>query len=216
MWDVEQADRLWFSTEPDAPMYVTRAVVSGPSVGPVGEMRAMPLPRAAVRPGRLVLWRAAAALLATRPLLGIGPDNYRLLYGPHAGLGNSDSRVHTNNMYLEVLVGAGIVGALAFAWLFGAAFVQVIASVRSARNARMETAVAGVAAASVAIALHGLVDSFLSFTATYILIAVTLGMASASLAIQEQPQNTQSSQNLNPSDGSAGSAVCGLSHAHRI
>jgi hypothetical protein len=49
----------------------------------------------------------------------------------------------------------------------------------------METAVAGVAAASVAIAFHGLVDSFLSFTATYILIAVTLGMASASHAINQ-------------------------------
>jgi hypothetical protein len=35
----------------------------------------------------------------------------------------------------------------------------------------------------VAIGLHGLVDSFLSFTATYILIAVTLGLTSASLAL---------------------------------
>jgi hypothetical protein len=35
----------------------------------------------------------------------------------------------------------------------------------------------GVAAAGAAVALHGLVDSFLSFTATYILIAITLGLA---------------------------------------
>ena len=38
----------------------------------------------------------------------------------------------------------------------------------------MATLSAGVLAAGVAIALHGLVDSFLGFTATYVLIAITL------------------------------------------
>ena len=38
---------------------------------------------------------------------------------------------------------------------------------------------AGVAAAALAIAAHGVVDAFLSFTATYILIAVTLGLSVA-------------------------------------
>ena len=37
----------------------------------------------------------------------------------------------------------------------------------------------GVAAACVAIAVHGLTDSFLSFTGTYIVMAVALGLASA-------------------------------------
>jgi hypothetical protein len=44
-------------------------------------------------------------------------------------------------------------------------------------------AVASLAAATLAIGLHGFVDSFLSFTATYILFAVTLGLTSASLAL---------------------------------
>lgn len=183
MWDVEQEHRLWFSTEPDAPIYMTRAAVSGPAVGPAGEMQRMALPRTAVRPGRLVLWRAAARLLATGPLLGIGPDNYRLLYGEHAGLANFDNRVHSNNMYIEVLVGAGLVGGAAFAWLCYAVCRQLMTALSMAGGALAETAFAGVAAASVAIALHGLVDSFLSFTATYILIAVTLGLTTASLAV---------------------------------
>ena len=38
----------------------------------------------------------------------------------------------------------------------------------------------GIAAACAAIAIHGLVDSFMSFTGTYILMAVALGLASAS------------------------------------
>ena len=69
----------------------------------------MPLPENTVRPGRFVLWRAAAGLLADRPLLGVGPDNYRLRYGDTAGLATFDRRVHANNMYIEMAVGGGLV-----------------------------------------------------------------------------------------------------------
>lgn len=183
MWDVEQEHRLWFSTEPDAPFVVTRTTVSGPAVGPPDATRPIALPRTAARPGRLVLWRAAADLFATRPLLGVGPDNYRLVYGERAGLANFDNRVHSNNMYIEMLVGGGLMAGLAFAWLCRAAGSQLLTAVRSIGDARMEAAASAVAAASVAIALHGLVDSFLSFTAIYILIAVTLGLTTALGAI---------------------------------
>jgi hypothetical protein len=182
MWDVEQSDRLWFSTEPDAPLSVTRVVVSGPAVGSLPRADHMTLPTSTVRPGRIVLWRAAASLLATRPLVGVGPDNYRLLYGEHAGLSTFDRRVHANNMYIEMLVGGGIIGGAAFAWLCWAAARQLAAAVRASRGTALEPAVGAIAAATLAIGLHGLVDSFLSFTATYILIAVTLGLLSATLA----------------------------------
>ncbi len=183
MWDVEQEHRLWFSTEPDAPLYVTRAAVSGPAIGPQRPMYAMTLPRNAVRPGRLVLWGAAADLFATRPVLGIGPDNYRLRYGEYAGLANFDRRVHSNNMYLEMLVGGGIVGGLAFGWLCWSVAMQLFRSVRNSDDPAIYTAVAALSAATVAIFLHGLVDSFLSFTGTYVLIALTLGLTTASLAL---------------------------------
>jgi hypothetical protein len=185
LWDVEQTDRLWFSSEPDASLYMTRVVVSGPAVAVTASPSAYrpPLPIGAVRPGRLVLWRAAAGLLAKRPLFGVGPDNYRLLYGDYAGLSNFDRRVHANNMYLEMLVGGGIIGGAVFAWLCWAAARQLAAAVRASRGMAIEPAVGAIAAATLAIGLHGLVDSFLSFTATYILIAVTLGLSSASLAL---------------------------------
>jgi hypothetical protein len=179
MWDVEHTDRLWFSTEPDAPRYITRVVVSGAPVGLLPRAQPMTLPTTAVRPGRLSLWRAAAGLLEERPLLGVGPDNYRLVYGEYAGLSTFDRRVHANNMYIEMLVGGGIIGGAAFAWLCWAAARQVAAAVRISRGTALEPAVAALAAATLAIGLHGLVDSFLSFTATYILFAVTLGLTSA-------------------------------------
>jgi len=183
MWDLEQRHRLWFSTEPEVPLQVTRVAVSGPPAGPLPKPFRMPLPQNTVRPGRFVLWRAAAGLLADRPLLGVGPDNYRLLYGDEAGLATFDRRVHANNMYLEMVVGGGLVGGAAFAWLCWAAARQLARAVRRGPGAPLDSAAAALAAATVAIGLHGLVDSFLSFTATYILIAVTLGLTSASLAL---------------------------------
>ena len=183
IWDVEQRHRLWFSTEPDATLHATRVQVAGPRVGAPLKPLQMSLPANTVRPGRFILWRAAADLLAAHPLLGVGPDNYRLLYGEQAGLATFDRRVHTNNMYLEMLVGAGIFGGAAFAWLCWAAARQALATVHGAGGAVPNAASASLAAATLAIGLHGLVDSFLSFTATYILFAVTLGLTSASLAL---------------------------------
>jgi len=183
IWDVEQRHRLWFSTEPDAALHATRVQVSGPLTGPPLKPLRMTLPANTVRPGRLVLWKAAANLFTAHPLLGVGPDNYRLLYGEQAGLATFDQRMHANNMYLEMLVGGGIVGGAAFAWLCWAAARQALAAVHRAGGEVPHAAVASLAAATLAIGLHGFVDSFLSFTATYILFAVTLGLTSASLAL---------------------------------
>jgi hypothetical protein len=42
-----------------------------------------------------------------------------------------------------------------------------------------EAVAAGLAAAIAAVAVHGLVDAFLSFTPVYVLVAVTLGLCDA-------------------------------------
>jgi O-antigen ligase len=103
-----------------------------------------------------------------------------LLYGSYARLRNADTRTHSNNMYLELIVGAGLMGALACGWLFWRIATVVGAAVRTATVSTHMTASIGVAAAVVAIGVHGLLDSFLSFTPTYVLIALTLAMAHAS------------------------------------
>jgi hypothetical protein len=179
MWDVEQVNQLWFSTEPDARLAVTGATVTGPLRESIHLAGLRPLPRPSRRPGRLVLWRAAVGMIAAHPLTGVGPDNYRLQYGRYSGIANADPRVHSNNMYLEVLAGCGIVGGLAFAWLYWRALRLIAGAVRASIDLRMATFAAAVCAAAAAIALHGLVDSFLSFTATYTLIAITLALAVA-------------------------------------
>jgi O-antigen ligase len=122
-------------------------------------------------------------------VFGVGPDNYRLLYGNYAGLVPADPRVHSNNMYLEVLAGGGLVGGLAFAWLLWRAARGLLDAVRRAATPHEAMAVAGIAAACAAIALHGALDSFLSFTPTYVLIAVTLALASTCGASQTEHAN---------------------------
>src|SRR4051812_47051149 len=117
MWDIEQEHRLWFSTEPDATLAFASGIVTGPVRSAGAQSGPQRIPRMAVRPGRLALWGAAVGMFRARPLFGVGPDNYRLLYGRYSTLRVADPRVHSNNMYLEVLAGMGLAGGLALLWL---------------------------------------------------------------------------------------------------
>jgi O-antigen ligase len=177
MWDVEHEDRLWFSTEPEAPLAYASASVSGE---PLAHARARasavgrPLPLDAERPGRFALWGAAARMLAERPLLGVGPDNFRLRYGKYLGRSTFDTRIHTNSMYLEVLAGGGLLVFAVFAWFVWRAAERVWRALR--QDGEVQPHAAAIAAAAIAIAVHGLVDAFWGFTATYVLMAVTLGL----------------------------------------
>ena len=104
------------------------------------------------------------------------------MYGEFAGLGHADPRVHSNNMYLEIIVGAGILGALAFAWLSWR-LLRHLASMLIGPALPAAATSGALAAAVLAIALHGLVDSFLTFTPTYILIAVVVGLVCSHRAL---------------------------------
>jgi O-antigen ligase len=128
-----------------------------------------------------VLWRAALRMFAAHPITGVGPDNFRLTYGQYAGIANADPRVHSNNMYLEVIAGTGALGGVAFLWLAWRAVGRMLALCRHG-DAAMG---AGIAAAGFAIAAHGIVDAFLGFTATYVLIAITLGLVVRSSTMGE-------------------------------
>jgi O-antigen ligase len=113
-------------------------------------------------------------MIAAHPWLGVGPDNFRLLYGNYSPLVRADPRVHSNNMYLEVVAGGGLAAGSCLAWLLWRSGRLARAGVRRSGDG----AVVGTAAAAAcaAIAVHGTADSFLSFTATYILFAVVLGL----------------------------------------
>jgi O-antigen ligase len=145
----------------------------------------LPPPTPTVRPGRFELWRAATRMVAAHPLLGVGPDNFRLSYGRYAAIASADPRTHSNNMYLEMLAGGGLLVGAAFAWLLWRAGRSAAASMRVSAGS---AATVGIVAATLAIAVHATVDSFLSFAPTYVLFSLTLGCAVACARGMETPR----------------------------
>ena len=65
-------------------------------------------------PGRLTLWRIGLQLFQTHPLLGVGPDNFRRVYGTYLGVSRWSTDIHANNMYIEWLADTGLLGFAAF------------------------------------------------------------------------------------------------------
>ena len=108
IWDVVQEHRTWLSLEG---VYPGRSVVSveGTPVGAPLPSRGR-MPSSVMRMPRSILWQTALAIARDRPLVGIGPDNFRHTYGRHLGLVAWDVRVHANNSYIEVLAGMGAIG----------------------------------------------------------------------------------------------------------
>jgi hypothetical protein len=179
VWDVVQEHRTWLSLEGVFPGR-TVAEVAGEAVTPPLAPRGR-MPASVMRMPRPVLWRTALEIAADHPLLGIGPDNYRHTYGRYLGLAAWDTRVHANNTYLEVLVGMGALGLAALAWLTVAAARAAAARVAAATRESLPL-VAAALAACLAIAVHGLVDSFWTFTPTYVVFAMAGGILFGSVA----------------------------------
>jgi O-antigen ligase len=173
IWDVVQEHRTWLSLEGVYPGRTLVTVAGEPVGGPLpGRGR---LPSNVMRMPRSVLWETALEVSSGHPWLGIGPDNFRLVYGRYLGLAAWDTRVHTNNTYLEVLTGMGVIGLAALCWLMVAAGRSAVAIAAKARDDSIR-GVAAAFAACVAIAVHGLVDSFLTFTSTYVVFAIAAGL----------------------------------------
>jgi hypothetical protein len=174
VWDVVHETRTWLSTE-GVTAARTQVTVSGQPSGVVRTQMAH-LPTAAMKPARPALWSAALRMASDHPFFGVGPDNYRLAYGRYLGIERWDRRIHANNMYLEILTGAGSVGLLALLWLLASTVRALWRRLDAARGGN-HIAAAAVCATGVVVAGHGLVDSFLSFTTTYVMFALAAGFA---------------------------------------
>ena len=173
MWDVVQEHRTWLSLEGVYPAR-TPASIEGAAIGAPLPTRGR-MPSSVVRMPRSILWSTAFHIARDHPWLGIGPDNFRFVYGRRLGLAAWDTRVHANNSYIEVAVGMGVIGALALSWL-------IISALRSARRLFAVASdatlpmLAVASAACLAIGAHALVDSFLTFTPTYTVFSLAAGI----------------------------------------
>ena len=183
-WDMLRENLFWFSLE-GCPSAYTRVEVRGPmSKGlPTRPLAAMPAPRFVL--SRWQLWSTALEMIAANPILGVGPDNFRLLYGRYAGLEIWDRSYHTNNLYLEFFVCTGLLGGSLFLWLLWRLLWVLRRQWKLASHQTLPQSL-GVLAAILAILVHGFFDYFLEFTPTYLMIWSSLGLAVAALRLEEE------------------------------
>jgi hypothetical protein len=191
-WDLVQENVTWFSERGIAVGEQSIEVRSGNTTPPPEIVVSKPGPPPAPRAS---LWRAAVALWRERPLLGVGPDNFRrryeaLLSPSPTGEPYTDTRIHANSLYFETLADLGLAGIAALGAIAAALF-------RSLCRLRESRCVAGLACAVAAAVffVHGLLDYFFEFTPLFGLFWVTLGLAAAleprPPALQAPPGSTR-------------------------
>ncbi|MGA7123317.1 MAG: O-antigen ligase family protein [Polyangiaceae bacterium] len=178
-WDVVQEHVTWFS-ERGNPMAEEAFDVAPPVDGAevwTGDQSAPVFDTPA--PSRIALWRAAIVLWRQRPVLGIGPDNFRRRYEAvippaPAGMPYTDTRIHANSLYLETLADLGIGGILSLAFLVW----SWIGTIRR-HHAAGRLAGLGSGVAVGAFFVHGALDYFFEFTPLFGLFWVLLGLTAA-------------------------------------
>jgi hypothetical protein len=176
-WDLVQENVTWFSERGIAPGTQVVEVRTGP---PTAALPTVHAPSAApAPPSRPSLWRVAIALWLERPLLGVGPDNFRRRYQavlapPPGGAPYTDTRMHANSLYFETLADLGLAGVAGLAAI-------AVAIVRALRRHWESGCLAGIgyAVAALAFFVHGLLDYFFEFTPLYGLFWVSLGLTAA-------------------------------------
>jgi len=180
-WDMLQEGIAWFSTfGPSRAQMDVQVLPPAVSGGALSKFPSVDLPLPA-QPARLDLWLAAIRMWLEQPVSGVGPDNFRRLYGPYLGLQSFDDRVYANNLYLEVLADSGLVGLAAWLAVLAGVAIGIRQSWRSAHFPEDRLLTAGIGIALAAYCLHGMVDYFQAFTPTYgqfwILAGTVLGLA---------------------------------------
>ena len=179
-WGMLQRDILWFRHRdvPEAETVVQvlpgLQIPPAPLVSP-DDLSANPptLPRGE-------LWQAAWMMVNERPLLGVGPDNFRHLHGKYLGLTNWDTSIYANNLYLELLADLGVPGLLLFGWLLLATVLRLYRALRFCSADPVAMWAVALGGSLLAFLIHGLLDYFLGITSIYLLFWMTLGLIVAS------------------------------------
>lgn len=175
-WDLVQEEVTWFGYKTG--YYVTTAVSVMPGktaaamppftmIGESWDYNLQPIPN------RRTLWVLAWQMIQERPWLGIGFDNFRLMYGTRLGELRANDTIHTNNWYLEMIVSLGIIGAIPFLLWLSWLGVDLLQQTRRQDVSMWPIAIA---AGLMAFLVHGFLDFFLLFNATGLLFWLLAGL----------------------------------------
>ncbi len=130
----------------------------------------------ALIPQRWELWAAALRMFWSRPLVGLGPDSFRLRKQEFMEVPGGDETILANNLYLELLSESGILGLLSFLWVIWELGRRIFSRrFRIEASGNLTVGYFGVAYLTVWMA-HGMVDYFFKFTPTFVLFWLILGL----------------------------------------
>lgn len=142
-------------------------------------------------PSRLTLWRIGLQLFQAHPMLGVGPDNFRRVYGTYLGVSRWSTDIHANNMYIEWLADTGLIGLVAFLVMSSALAYTGWHSLKQHFGDLLWLWQLALIGGLIAWYLHGFVDFFYEFmpanTAFWLLVGL---MVSAAVAFKNPFDNT--------------------------
>lgn len=111
-------------------------VVGGIFTVPALQYRAESILDPAQNATRLNLWKTAIKVSEHYPILGVGEDNWDLVFDRYRVEGYYDTTVHPHNDYLTVLVSSGVPGLIAFLSMW---VISITAGLRVARRSQSPT-----------------------------------------------------------------------------
>ena len=179
VWDMVHEHTTWFSDKTGLGVAVNVAVGRTNGAFALADALRETVAQKSWRPGRTELWAIALELFRAHPLFGVGPDNFRWLYGPASGRSAWDTRVNANSLYLEILSTVGVIGL--------GAFVLLMAKALSDLGKHRSLEAATLAAALIGFLAHGIFDYLLAFTPIYLAIFTLLGASSAMIHGEASP-----------------------------
>ena len=180
VWDLVQEGVTWFGEKGSRPAVTQVTLSRGGPAGSGEKGQSSSPPQEPTRhlpiPPRRVLWGIGVRILAEHPWLGVGMDNFRLIYGRYLGATAWNRTIHTNNWALEMLVSLGVLGSLPFFVWLALLLLGLARTVRAPGSSALQLALAGGLATFL---LHGLLDFFLLFNATALLFWLLVGLWTA-------------------------------------
>jgi hypothetical protein len=175
-WDLVQEGVTWFGERGSPVAEVNVDITSAQPVAGTASLLTSSRLGSTSSPPRSELWRAGVKMWLAYPLLGVGPDNFRHVYGAYLRRTEFDDHITANSWPMEVLATTGVLGMIA-----GLTFVitMVIVTKRqwrrlSGRSARLLAL--GLSVALLTFFIHGFVDYFMEFTPTYSLFWLIAGL----------------------------------------
>jgi hypothetical protein len=174
-WDLVQEEVTWFSERGSAVAEVNVNVMSAHVAG--ATMLSTPSQlNSTTSPPRAELWRAGVKMWLAYPLLGVGPDNFRHVYGTYLGQTEFDDRITANSWAVEVLATTGVIGLIAGTLFVIAVAILVRQNWRALTDRSTHALALGLSIALLTFLIHGFVDYFMEFTPTYSLFWLIAGL----------------------------------------